>query len=157
MKDRMDTPTPGDRAGADEPTPRHTPGPWFATPTDPSEGGEFFWITATPRSNQEKEIGSVSGPQNARNAANARLIAAAPNMHRALERIWLLVMADSEGVIVDAFDKMDEVFSIARGMLAEIAGVPGSHLAVPARDGKAPVTEGSAEGEARANTKPEGA
>lgn len=99
-----------------------SPGPWQATPTDPSEGGEFYWITACPASNQEREIATVSGPQNARNAANARLIAAAPNLLAALkearDHVWACWddgHAEHAGEIKADLDKVDAAIAEAEG------------------------------------------
>lgn len=66
----------------------HTRGPWAATHTDPAEGYDCWWITACPASNQEKEIATVSGgfPHD-KHEANARLIAAAPELLEALEAL----------------------------------------------------------------------
>lgn len=52
-----------------------TPGPWQNTPSIPPEGYECFWLTACPAPNQDREVATVSGPQNERNTANAELIA----------------------------------------------------------------------------------
>ncbi len=62
---------------------QRTPGPWTVTESDPAEGAHVFWITAPQGcgpNNGEVDIVSVHGNK----AANARLIAAAPEMLEAL-------------------------------------------------------------------------
>lgn len=81
-------PTVADRygAGVDPAKPRHTPGPWESIASDPSEGFECYWVRAAKpyggpfRGSRIVEIGAVNGPQNSEQSANARLIAAAPDM-----------------------------------------------------------------------------
>lgn len=62
-----------------------TPGPWQYTHSDPAEGCDVWWITGIHGSNREKEIATVTGgwpwPST---EANARLIAAAPDLLAAL-------------------------------------------------------------------------
>ncbi len=68
----------------------HTPGPLVAMASIPQEGFEAYWIKAQPNRAMRgftKEIGSVNGPQIAENAANARLIAAAPELLFVLENV----------------------------------------------------------------------
>ena len=78
-------------AGVDPAKPRHTPGPWESVASDPSEGFECYWIRAAKpyggpfRGSRVVEIGAVNGPQNSEQSANARLIAAAPDLLAALE------------------------------------------------------------------------
>jgi hypothetical protein len=63
----------------------HTPGPWKAVPTNPADGGEWYWIVGNcDGHNTEKEVGTVSGPQSGTQKANAMLIAAAPRLRAAL-------------------------------------------------------------------------
>ena len=79
-----------------------TAGPWSSTPSIPEQGYECFWITACPEINQEREVAVVTGPQNARNTANAALIAALRNNAEELirdARRWrelALLMSDPE-------------------------------------------------------------
>lgn len=68
----------------------HTSAPWSFAASVPSEGFECYWITACPAPNQQRELATVSGPQNAKNEANARLIAAAPDMLAALKHATAL-------------------------------------------------------------------
>jgi len=62
----------------------HTPGPWQVIGSHPSEGFDCFWIKGQPNPLMRgftKEIGCINGPQaNAEVAADARLIAAAPEL-----------------------------------------------------------------------------
>lgn len=61
-----------------------TPGPWEAIGTDPAEGGDWFWISGSNRM-----IGTVNGSQSDETqAANARLIAAAPALYEALVEMF---------------------------------------------------------------------
>jgi hypothetical protein len=62
---------------------KHTPGPWKATESDPAEGAHVFWITAPQGcgpNNGEVDITTMHGNK----PANARLIAAAPELLEAL-------------------------------------------------------------------------
>jgi biotin carboxylase len=54
----------------------HTPGPWEMTHSDPAEGFDVWWIAGN---HEQVEIGSVA------KEANARLIAAAPDLLKTLE------------------------------------------------------------------------
>lgn len=75
----------------------HTPGPWSATPSDLSEGYECYWITAVPFPNGERELATVSGPQNRNNEANANLIAAAPDLLAELENAVIAMQCQCDG------------------------------------------------------------
>lgn len=64
----------------------HTQGPWKASESDPAEGAHVFWITAPQgcgQHNGEVDITSVPGNK----PANAHLIAAAPDLLKALKNI----------------------------------------------------------------------
>lgn len=61
----------------------NTPGPWRAEKSIPSEGVECFWISA----GEVFTLGSVYGPQEDRQQANAHLIAAAPDLLWACEAL----------------------------------------------------------------------
>lgn len=63
-----------------------TTGPWKATRSSPAEGYDCWWITANHRQNYEKDLATVAGGAST-SAANAKLIAAAPDMYAALERL----------------------------------------------------------------------
>lgn len=67
----------------------HTPGPWGARPTDPSEAVDFWWLV----SRDNRDIGAINGSATDPVAqANARLIAAAPDLLEAL--VGLLAVTD---------------------------------------------------------------
>jgi hypothetical protein len=57
----------------------HTPGPWTVTLGDTIAGAPAFWLI--------EGAGGVIGDVQSVNADNARLIAAAPQMLRALQRL----------------------------------------------------------------------
>jgi hypothetical protein len=67
--------------------PKWTPGPWTATHSDPAQGADVWWITATPASNQETDIATVSGGKwpIGKSEANAMLISSAPELYRAVK------------------------------------------------------------------------
>jgi hypothetical protein len=100
---------------------RHTPGPWQAIGTDPAEGGDWFWIKAQPNAAMRgftQEIGAVNGSQSdPTQAANARLIAAAPDL---LEAAAALVEGEF-GLMPDAsafeaaMDRLAAAIAKARG------------------------------------------
>lgn len=68
--------------------PGYTPGPWKATRSNPAEGYDCWLITANHRNNFEKYLATVAGGAST-SEANARLIAAAPEMFEALQNILL--------------------------------------------------------------------
>lgn len=93
----------------------HTPGPWVID----SENVDLFtqnqsrmWINATGM-----HIGYVDGPRTSERIANARLIAAAPEMYEALE--MFLAYNDQGGPI--SFNT-DAMWAKARSVLAKIEG-----------------------------------
>ena len=95
---------------------KHTKGPWTATQSDPAEGCDLWWITACPAANQEKEIATVPGGYpHERHEANARLIAAAPDL------LEMLVEAHD---IIDAIGQ-PETAEVAARMRATIAKAKG--------------------------------
>ena len=68
-----------------------TPGPWQAIASDPLDGFECYWLRAAvafgppTRGSRVLEIGAINGPQSGTQAANAALIAAAPDLYEALQ------------------------------------------------------------------------
>lgn len=65
---------------------KHTPGPWIAIRSIPVEGYDGWYLKAQPNHTMRgftQEIGWVNGGDE--NTANARLIAAAPEMLEALK------------------------------------------------------------------------
>lgn len=72
---------------------KHTPGPWHSVPSMPSEGFNCWWLMAGSRN-----IATISGYQGDTECeANARLIAAAPDMLEALRECCtdLMIAADN--------------------------------------------------------------
>lgn len=67
----------------------HTPGPWQAIGSIPSDGFDCFWINAQPSPALRgftKNIASINGPQSDPECEdNARLIAASPDLLVALK------------------------------------------------------------------------
>lgn len=104
---------------------KHTPGPWVAVGTDPAEGGNWFWIKAQPAPVMRgftKEIGVVNGSQDdPEQQANARLIAAAPELLEALRDLLLhAYITDVDPADVDEEDRARE--SRARAAIAKATG-----------------------------------
>lgn len=67
---------------------KFTPGPWIALESHPLEGSECYWIKCQPSPVLRgfvQEIGTVNGPQSGSQKANAHLIAAAPELYKALD------------------------------------------------------------------------
>lgn len=63
---------------------KHTTGPWSAEPTCPNDGVNCWFIVSEDR----KQVGSVDGYQgDPEREANARLIAAAPDLLEALQNV----------------------------------------------------------------------
>ena len=64
---------------------KHTPGPWEFEPSTPEDGVRCVFIFgAKCKDGYRPEIGAVYGPQDAKAFADARLIAAAPDLLDAL-------------------------------------------------------------------------
>ena len=62
---------------------KHTPGRWQVIGSHESEGFDCYWIKAQPSPALRgftKEVATVTGPQGGEAEANARLIAAAPEL-----------------------------------------------------------------------------
>lgn len=111
------------KMGGREGMSKHTPGPWQAIGTDPAEGGDWFWIKAQPHSalrGFSKEIGVVNGGQNdPEQQANARLIAAAPDLLKALTEIVSQIdQGDSSGKVFSR----DHCITSARAAIAQATG-----------------------------------
>ena len=70
---------------------KFTPGPWFIAGSIPEEGVDCFWIKSQPSPAMRgftKDIATADGYQSdPERAANAHLIAAAPDMYEALNKI----------------------------------------------------------------------
>jgi hypothetical protein len=105
--------------------PNWTPGPWTADITDPSD--VVVWASPDPKQNDEliANIGRRVQPVHVAfdcDAANAHLIAAAPDMAEALALVdamamWTESAADGEVVIltVGTVRKMRAAYAKARG------------------------------------------
>lgn len=79
----------------------YTPGPWDFRGSVPSEGFDCFWIGPQGAS---IEVATVSGPQSSQfRAANARLIAAAPDLYAAClaAKQWLSGWASAEPYLAE--------------------------------------------------------
>jgi len=96
---------------------KHTKGPWIATRSDPAEGSDVWWITACPAANQETELATVAGGyQHERHEANARLIAAAPD---------LLAMCEELAECSDYWSEYDVPIGLAERLRDVIAKAKG--------------------------------
>lgn len=84
---------------------KHTSGPWSFWPSIPEEGVECFWIE-----NGVKQITGIDGPQNDEQEANARLIAAAPELLEALI------------AVVSVADRKTDEFDLAHAAIAKAIG-----------------------------------
>ena len=63
---------------------KHTTAPWEFTASTPEDGFECFFIYAGEGYSQ-RQIATVNGPQDEKGEANARLIAATPELLEALK------------------------------------------------------------------------
>ena len=101
---------------------RFTPGPWKAEPMVPLADNAFY-ITATPDgNNSEKDIGTV-GPCLAKTTApNARLIAAAPELHNELARMVDHFEAFANDHSMDASSETWSALHCAKAALAKARG-----------------------------------
>lgn len=79
-----------------------TPGPWIAIHSIPEEGFECFWLRAQPGGGIcrgfSQEIGTINGPQSGEQEANARLIAAAPELLEACQTFAEWLRREDEGL-----------------------------------------------------------
>lgn len=88
----------------------HTPGPWQATGAEPADGVDCWWLIGADR----RDIGTINGGQgDATPQANARLIAAAPDLFDALE--GMLEMHGSDIEEAAARQKARAAIAKARG------------------------------------------
>jgi hypothetical protein len=91
----------------------HTPGPWHASPSQPSDGSNCYWLHAP---DCRGEIACIYGPQGGTNEANAQLITAAPTMLEALR-------AASEWIDGQLFVPRKEIQETVRRAVAEAEGL----------------------------------
>lgn len=74
-----------------------TAGPWVSLGSHESEGFDCYWIKAQPSPMLRgftKDVAAVTGPQGGEAEANARLIAAAPEMAKLIADIEESLTAD---------------------------------------------------------------
>ena len=92
---------------------RHTPGPWKAVEAAYNPPG-WLWVQNGPGALLADVHQNVNIPMDARNA-NARLMAAAPELLEALQEI--ITAADGEG-----WSQLDAGFTKARAAVAKALG-----------------------------------
>ena len=104
----------------------HTPGPWRAIrPTRPSDGNHWQVLAASPHvRGAAQTVCRVSGPWNAKNyAANARLIAASPDLLRELTDLSAFVASFGDHLDHTAFVRAAESY-VRHARAAIIAATP---------------------------------
>jgi len=95
---------------------RHTPGPWVIDANDryhveSPDGSALPWSIAT--------ISGSAGPGTNRSEANARLIAAAPDLLAALEKL----LSYNEAIMADRINyRPEDHASVARAAIAKATG-----------------------------------
>lgn len=89
---------------------KHTAAPWEYTASTPEDGFECFIICAG-KGYSQRQIANVNGTQDEKSEANARLIAAAPEL---LEALKVLVANGGIGS-EDMFDDAREAIAKAEG------------------------------------------
>ncbi len=100
---------------------QHTPGPWVADATDPSD--VVVWASPDPKQNDELIANVGQRIQRVQvafdcDAANARLIAAAPDLLEALESL----IAIDEDTLADGAtlqDRVDVAWASAKAAIAK--------------------------------------
>lgn len=105
-----------------------TPGPWTATESNPADGYHVFWICAPEAlgpHNGEKDICSIPGAD----PANARLIAAAPDLYaalKALSKFWAYGLAKPDDAPLTGADeaRAAELGVMAAAAIAKAEGKP---------------------------------
>lgn len=103
-------------------TPKYTPGPWCLD-VEPSDDGTFF--VQTPEGRDGQCIAEVYNQTTPDTVANARLIAAAPELYEALRSLLAEVEADREAEDPQARTQMeweDAPLAAARAALAKAEG-----------------------------------
>lgn len=91
---------------------KHTAAPWESTASTPEDGFECFFIHAGEGYSQ-RQIATVDGPQNDKGEANARLIAAAPELLEALKTLIDMDVAYQRG------DKVVQAVESAKAAIAK--------------------------------------
>jgi hypothetical protein len=90
---------------------KHTAAPWTATASTPEDGFECFFIYAGEGYSQ-RQVATVDGPQNEKGEANAKLIAAAPELLEALKCLTDQIF-DQE-IMISWDDKQKALAAIAK-------------------------------------------
>jgi len=101
---------------------KHTPGPWSFGPAVPGAKQCFYISGNHAAHNREVDIGTVQGGYYSCEA-NARLIAAAPDLLEALERVLLdIEFMWEDGTLPDR--REDIIYQAARAAIAKAEGAP---------------------------------
>ena len=101
---------------------QHTPGPWIATEWhDIRDNGHGFDVGGHPDHNAGLSAAVYSGPDC---AANARLIAAAPELLEALERTMnrLECVTRDAGLVWREWSGVEDTLTAARAAIAKARG-----------------------------------
>lgn len=100
---------------------KHTPGPWVVDSEDAdlfTQNQSRMWINATGM-----HIGYVDGPRTSERIANARLIAATPEMYELLQQVADLQNPRfNDAAYMDLIVEMDRLADLAQELLAKIEG-----------------------------------
>lgn len=100
---------------------KHTPGPWVVDSEDAdlfTQNQSRMWINATGM-----HIGYVDGPRTSERIANARLIAATPDMYELLDQM-VAATNDTANMMSAAYlaETLRDLSGQARQLLAKIEG-----------------------------------
>jgi hypothetical protein len=104
----------------------HTPTPWKAVPSVPSDGYECYWLVANFQGhNGEKEIGTLNGPHSGPHAANAAFIVKAVNNHDAFVKVLEKILranADFVNAMPTGYegDSLTDACDEAKALLADV-------------------------------------
>lgn len=94
--------------------PQFTPGPWLADPVVPNAKRAFYIVGNLDGNNATVDIGTVGPTLSPRAEANARLIAAAPELYEALDA--LVGFARNNATVGQAYvDDAEAALAKARG------------------------------------------
>jgi len=108
---------------------KHTPGPWVMTARDcPTDGVAVSWCIDSPlrisiaNGQSQEHLGEALGMQRTECLANARLIAAAPDLLQALlNLVGTMCAADGSDIEAD-LDAIDARVVEARAAIAKATG-----------------------------------
>ena len=106
----------------------HTPGPWTVSemfnvpvgPDDMPEKAPSVWLDREADGATGLKLGFCSHVRRERIMADARLIAAAPDLYEALRALWVSVAARIEACPEDEW--YDDELAAARAALAKVEG-----------------------------------